>query len=183
MASEQMQKVATEVQTVLTDQLQNGTSATLNNHTVTNMQLIKSHSWSGNFNTQPPKTITSHGGVARFVHLKGVKGSKAGVMYTITGAVVIPEAPYAVVLAWDAPSNFSPMSPNRLYGKCGPKSVIEKLPWEAIEKELEKAGPSVVINDEVAKISVHANLTNNPKTKMADLWANFLVIPPTPNNP
>ncbi|KAK9684657.1 hypothetical protein RND81_10G223300 [Saponaria officinalis] len=175
MASKQMQKVATEVQTVLTGQLQIGTSATLNNHTVTNMQLMKSHSWSGIFFPPPPQTITSHGGVARFIHLLGNKGSKAGVMYTITGAVTV-EAPYAVVLAWDAPSN-SRLSPNRLYGVLAPKSVIDKLTWETIEKELDKAGASVEINDKVAKISVHANLANNPKTEMAGLWANFQLIP------
>ncbi|KAK9684653.1 hypothetical protein RND81_10G223100 [Saponaria officinalis] len=172
MASEQMQKP------VLKDQLQNGTSATLNNHTVANMQPIRSNSWSGKFSS-PPTTIPSHGGVVRFTHHKGDQGSKAGVIYSITSAA---GAPYGVVIAWDSPSNFNPVtSPNRLCGVLAPKSVIDTLTWETIEKELDKAGPSVVINDEVAKISVHANLINNPKTKMADLFANFLLIPSTPN--
>ncbi|KAL9230867.1 hypothetical protein vseg_006161 [Gypsophila vaccaria] len=169
------QEVASEVQTMLNGQLQNGTTATLNNHTVATMQLIKSHSWSGTF-TQLPRTIASHGGVARFDQLKGIQGSKGGVMYTINPGV--GAAQYAVVLSWDAPTDFTPTtSPNRLFGLCGPRNVIENITWDSIRTQLDRAGSSVVINDEVSKIAVHATIINNPTTKMANLLANFLLIP------
>ncbi|KAL9227416.1 hypothetical protein vseg_003105 [Gypsophila vaccaria] len=169
------QEVASEVQTMLNGQLQNGTTATLNNHTLVDMHLIKSHSWSGTF-TQLPGTIAGQGGVARFDQLKGIQGSKGGVMYTI--APRLSAIQYAVVLAWDAPIDFTPTtSPNRLFGLCGPKSVIENITWDSIKTQLDRAGSSVVINDEFSKIAVHATIINNPTTKMANLLANFLHNP------
>ncbi|XP_074316325.1 jasmonate-induced protein homolog [Silene latifolia] len=161
-------------QVELKDQLQNGTTATLNNHTVATMQLIRSHTWSGNF-TSLPKTITSHGGVARIDHLKGSQGSKAGVSYSITSAA---GAPYSVILAWNAPTNFNPTtSPNRLFGICGPKATIDALSWDNIGQQLDRAGSSVVINDEASKISVHSTIITNPKTNMANVPTNFLLMP------
>ncbi|XP_074316321.1 uncharacterized protein LOC141652659 isoform X2 [Silene latifolia] len=159
-------------QVELNDQLQNGTSGTLTNQTVADMQLLRSYSWDGIFVGLPPANISGHGGVARFIHIQGNQGSKAVVIYTITTAT---GQPGAVILGWNAPVNFNPStSPNKVFGAVGPKPAIDNMTWDQIQELVDKAGSSIVIED---GICMHATILNNPAAEMADLLANFSMCP------
>ncbi|XP_074316320.1 uncharacterized protein LOC141652659 isoform X1 [Silene latifolia] len=159
-------------QVVLNDQLQKGTSGTLNNQTVETMHLIRAHSWDGRFAGVIPQIISSDGGVARFTHLKGNQGSKAAMVYAFTTATGVP---VAAILGWSAPADFNPStSPNKVFGAVGPKPAIDNMTWDQIQELVDKAGSSIVIED---GICMHATILNNPAAEMADLLANFSMCP------
>ncbi|KAL9230865.1 hypothetical protein vseg_006160 [Gypsophila vaccaria] len=159
------QEVATQAQEVVLNQLQNGALATLTNRTVANMQLINSISWSGQF-TALPATIASYAGVARIETVRGDQGSSAAVTYTITGA---GGAAYAIILAWDAPSIYDPViSPNKVLGLMGSKSVIDDLTWDHVRAQLNSAtiGSSFAVAIPGSRLSMSGRITNNITTNM-----------------
>ncbi|XP_074286407.1 jasmonate-induced protein homolog [Silene latifolia] len=67
----------------------------------------------------------------------------------------------AWLLAWDRPDKyyFIPPCPNKVYVACGPKSVIEKMSDEEIQKKLDDApSAEVAAIDPITKATVHAKL-------------------------
>ncbi|KAK9749331.1 hypothetical protein RND81_02G118400 [Saponaria officinalis] len=160
MASDQMQKVATSVENL--GLKQKSAQVTMLNQTPKSMTLFRNVTWAGSAAPGYPAGIQPDESVV-FNNLADPNvGSKAAVFY----AADCKLNPLAWVLAWEAPVRYTPTS-NKVFVRCGPRSLIESMTDDQVLEALEKSSESSQCPGASATISYL------PDKKIAAVSANF----------
>ncbi|XP_074281558.1 jasmonate-induced protein homolog [Silene latifolia] len=139
-------------------QFQNGTMATINNLTQSQMSLDRFMNWAGHPATGSFPSTIARNRTAQFTHVRGGNfGSVAAVQYSGYNAL---GALCAWIVAWNAPSNDTPPDcpPNRVYAECGSKKVMDAITWDQILSKLDIAPTDYSDSDPSTKTSVDATI-------------------------